>query len=80
MESDRLYRVKREDVEKLKELLTACFARDPLYCKLIPDEDTRKRLMPELFECDMEEFFETCEIYADSPEINRSPIIRCITI
>ena len=70
MESDRLYRVKREDVEKLKELLTACFARDPLYCKLIPDEDTRKRLMPELFECDMEEFFETCEIYADSPEIN----------
>ena len=70
MESDRLYRVKREDVEKLKELLTACFARDPLYCKLIPDEDTRKRLMPELFECDLTEFFETCEIFAESPDMN----------
>lgn len=70
MESDRLYRVQKEDVEKLKELLTVCFAGDPLYCKLIPDEVTRKRLLPELFECDMEEFFETCEIYADSPEIH----------
>ena len=26
--------------------------------------------MPELFQCDMTEFFETCEIFADSPEIN----------
>lgn len=29
---------------------------DPLYCKLIPDRETRIRLMPELFECDLEEF------------------------
>lgn len=70
MESDRLYRVRKEDVGKLKELLTECFAKDPLYCNLIPDEDTRNRLMPELFQCDMEEFFETCEIYADSSQIN----------
>lgn len=70
MESGRLYRVQKEDVEKLKELLTECFAGDPLYCKLIPDGKTRSRLLPELFECDMEEFFETCEIYADSPKIN----------
>lgn len=70
MESDRLYRVQKDDVEKLKKLLTECFAGDPLYCGLIPDEETRKRLLPELFECDMEEFFETCEIYADSPELN----------
>ncbi|SEU26741.1 Ribosomal protein S18 acetylase RimI [Lacrimispora sphenoides] len=70
MDSDRLYRVKKEDVEKLKELLTECFAGDPLYCRLIPDGKTRSRLLPELFECDMEEFLETCEIYADSPDIN----------
>lgn len=70
MESDRLYRVQKEDVEKLKDVLTLCFAKDPLYCKLIPDEDTRGRLLPELFECDMEEFFATCEIFADSPELN----------
>lgn len=65
-----MYRVQKEDVDKLKQLLTECFVRDPLYCKLIPDADTRKRLLPELFECDMEEFFETCEIYADSPDLN----------
>ncbi|WP_186422463.1 GNAT family N-acetyltransferase [Lacrimispora celerecrescens] len=70
MDSDRLYRVKKDDVEKLKELLTECFAGDPLYCRLIPDGKTRSRLLPELFECDMEEFLETCEIYADSPDIN----------
>ena len=70
MDSDKLYRVRREDLGKLEKLLTVCFAEDPLYCKLIPDEDTRKRLLPELFQCDMSEFFETCEIFADSPEIN----------
>ena len=70
MESHRLYRVGKEDVEKLKELLTQGFDNDPLYSNLIPDEETRNQLMPELFQCDMEEFFETCEIYADSPEIN----------
>lgn len=25
--------------------------------------------MPELFECDLNEFYETCEIYAESPEL-----------
>ena len=70
MESHRLYRVGKEDVEKLKELLTQCFANDPLYCNLIPDEETRNRLMPELFQCDMEVCYDTCEIYAHSPEIN----------
>ena len=35
-----------------------------------PGQDTRERLMPELFTCDLTEFFETCEIYADSSELN----------
>ncbi|MDO5417196.1 MAG: GNAT family N-acetyltransferase [Lachnospiraceae bacterium] len=70
MESQSLYRVQKTDFPKLERLLTACFAEDPLYVKLIPDEDTRKRLMPELFECDLNEFFETCEIFADSRELN----------
>ena len=48
MDSDKLYRVKKEDIPKLERLLTVCFAKDPLYCKLIPDEDTRDRLLPEL--------------------------------
>ncbi len=49
MESQSLYRVQKEDLPKVEELLTQCFARDPLYCKLIPDEETRSRLLPELF-------------------------------
>ena len=55
---------KKEDLPKMEELLTQCFARDPLYCKLIPDEEIRKRLLPELFKCDLSEFFETCQIYS----------------
>ena len=70
MESRTLYRVQKEDLPKMEELLTQCFARDPLYCKLIPDEETRKRLLPELFKCDLSEFFELCQIYSDSPELN----------
>ena len=70
MESRTLYRVQKEDLPKMEELLTQCFARDPLYCKLIPDEETRKRLLPELFKCDLSEFFELCHIYSDSPELN----------
>ncbi len=69
MDSHTLYRVTKEDQPRLEQLLSVCFAKDPLYCKLIPDENTRKRLMPELFHCDMEEMLATCEIFADSPQI-----------
>ena len=69
MDSHTLYRVTKEDQPRLEQLVSVCFAKDPLYCKLIPDEDTRKRLMPELFHCDMEEMLATCEIFADSPQI-----------
>lgn len=70
MESQKLYRVQPEDLEALKRLLTVCFAKDPLYSSLIPEKETRDRLLPELFSCDLTEFFETCEIYADSSELN----------
>ena len=70
METPNLYRIQREDLPKLEALLTKCFAQDPLYCKLIPEEETRKKLMPLLFKCDMWEFFETCELFSDSPELN----------
>mgnify|MGYP001402575416 CR=1 FL=1 len=70
MESQTLYRVKKEDLPKLEKLLVKCFAHDPLYCKLIPEKETRERLLPELFKCDLTEFIETCEIYSDSEEMN----------
>ena len=49
MESDNLYRVQEEDLPRLQKLLTVCFAQDPLYHTLIPDDDTRERLLPEHF-------------------------------
>lgn len=70
METDRLYQVEKKDIKKLEELLTKCFLNDPLYCKFIPDERTRKKLLPELFKCDLEELFNSCKIYADSKELN----------
>lgn len=82
MESDRLYKVKKEDFGKLEQLLTRCFIEDPLYCQLIPDHQMREKLLPELFDCDLTEFYENCEIFADSEEMRgilvvsdeRSPI------
>ena len=35
MKSDKLYRVQREDLPKLEQLLYRCFAHDPLYETLI---------------------------------------------
>lgn len=70
MDSNKLYRVQRKDLPQLEQLLNRCFAHDPLYETLIPDPDVRKRLMPELFHCDMDEFYETCEIFADNPDLN----------
>ena len=37
MESQKLYRVKEGDLDKLIRILTVCFAEDPLYHALIPD-------------------------------------------
>lgn len=70
LKTDQLYRVEKQDVEKLSSLLTECFQQDPLYLQLIPQADKRKKLLPELFSCDLDELFENCEIYADSPDLN----------
>lgn len=70
MDTEHLYRVKEGDLERLRKILTECFADDPLYHTLIPNDAARKRLLPELFSCDLTEFFQTCEIYGDSPELN----------
>ena len=70
MKTDRLYRVEKEDAPKLNQLLTECFAKDPLYLQLIPQKDKRQKLLPELFSCDLDELFENCEVYADSADLN----------
>ena len=70
MDSERLYKVKKQDLPKIEELLMKCFSTDPLYEKLIPNTTVRNRLLPELFKCDLNEFYETCEIFADSNKLN----------
>ena len=45
MESE-LYKVTKKDLPKLQALLNKCFASDPLYETLIPNEDIRKKLLP----------------------------------
>lgn len=69
MESRTLYRVQREDLEKVRSLLKACFMEDPLFISLVQDRRSREYLSEELLECDLTEFFETCEIYAENSEI-----------
>ena len=69
MDTDLLYRVTREDEAKLIALLTECFTNDPLYQELIPDEEKREKLLPELFRCDLDEMFEDCEIYANNENL-----------
>jgi len=76
MDSGILYRVERkEDLEKVKNLLTVCFLKDRLYETLIPDREMRERLLPELMKCDVEEEFKNCEIFADSAEVNGALIV-----
>lgn len=70
MNTELLYRVDRKDEEKLISLLTECFSRDPLYCQLIPKQELRTKMLPEIFSCDLDEMLENCEIYADSEELN----------
>ena len=70
METDRLYRLGERDFPRMVEILTQCFAKDPLYCHLIPDPEVRSRALPELFSCDIGQMMSDCQIYADSPDIN----------
>ena len=69
MNSDKLYKVQEQNLDRLKEILTVCFQNDPLYSTLIEDEATKERLLPHLLECDVTELFETCEVFADSPKL-----------
>ena len=70
MDTDRLYRLTREDAPKIIRILTECFEEDPLYRMLIPREDVRKKALPGLFQCDAEELLDSCDVFADGPDVN----------
>ena len=70
MDTDRLYRLTEADAPKIIDILNRCFEEDPLYLKLIPDPEVRKKALPGLFRCDAEELLGSCDVFADSPEVN----------
>ncbi|MDF2543555.1 MAG: GCN5-related N-acetyltransferase [Herbinix sp.] len=70
MKTDKLYQLTKKDIPELVKLLAECFQEDPLFCHLIPDKEIRKRVTPEILECDIEEEFKNCNIFADSKELN----------
>lgn len=75
LDTERLYRVKKKDLPQLQGILTECFQEDPLYQKLIPDEEIRKKLLPKLFKNDLIEYFKECEIFADSEKLNSIVVV-----
>ncbi len=70
MNIDTLYRLTRADANKVVRILLECFRDDPLYQKLIPQEDVRNRTLPEIFACDAGELLENDDAFADSPDVN----------
>ena len=66
MESDKLYRVQKEDLPKVEKMLNQCFAHDPLYETLIPDPEVRNFLLFVLFFCVLVFFFVFCLIFEDN--------------
>lgn len=80
LKAEDLYQLHTGDEEKLRNLLTQSFLSDPLYCEIIPSEAMRKKMLPELFNCEIEGLFEHCEIYADSPEVNAIIVVSDETI
>ena len=75
MTTDRLYRLSKEDLPNIIRTLTECFSEDPLYQKLIPEPALRQRTLPEIFSCDAEEMLASCDLWADSPEVNGLVIV-----
>lgn len=75
MTTDRLYRLRKEDIPNVIRTLTECFSEDPLYRELIPEPDLRERTLPEIFECDAEEMLSSCDVYANGPGVGGLMIV-----
>lgn len=74
--TDKLYKLDMDDKAGIVKLLVECFKEDPLYCTLIPNQELRERTLPEVFDCDLEEMFQECDIYADSKDMNGIIIVE----
>ncbi|HWP51712.1 MAG TPA: N-acetyltransferase, partial [Clostridia bacterium] len=58
------------DLPRAIQILCRCFEKDPLYQKLIPQDKVRLQALPSLFNCDVHEMYDTCDVFSDSSEMN----------
>lgn len=70
MEIKDLYKLQTEDFDAVVETLTECFYDDPLYRALIPSPALRRKILPDVFDCDANEISQYCDMYADSEKAN----------
>ncbi len=70
MQIDTLYHLSRADAPKVVRILLESFRDDPLYRKLIPEENLRDKALPEVFACDADELLENDDAFADGPDVN----------
>ena len=70
LDTDRLYRLNKKDLPRAIQIHCSCFEKDPLYQKLIPQDKVRLQALPGLFDCDVHEMYDTCDVFSDSPEMN----------
>lgn len=70
LDTDRLYRLNKKDLPRAIQILCRCFEKDPLYQKLIPQDKVRLQALPGLFNCDVHEMYDNCDVFSDSPEMN----------
>lgn len=70
LNTDCLYRLSKKDLPRAIQILCRCFEKDPLYQKLIPQDKVRLQALPGLFDCDVHEMYDTCDVFSDSPEMN----------
>lgn len=69
MEISNYHRLSQDNITEIAQILSECFQADPLYCKLLPDEHLRKKILKEIFECDAEEMFNYCDVVGDSDDV-----------
>ncbi|WMJ83532.1 GNAT family N-acetyltransferase [Oscillospiraceae bacterium LTW-04] len=69
LNTDHLYRLNKKDLPRAIQILCRCFEKDPLYQKLIPQDKVRLQALPSLFDCDVHEMYDTCDVLSNSPEM-----------
>ncbi|MFX1508475.1 MAG: GNAT family N-acetyltransferase [Promethearchaeota archaeon] len=66
---ENLYRIQKKDIKKAYQVLGKAFHEDPAWTHVIPDEDTRKKKLPFVFEFVLRYSLKYGEIYAPSDKL-----------